>query len=113
MRSVIRIGQYRPLSGSSFIPTPKTLAGKHAIINVFNPDDEMCFAWAVLSALYPTSQHTGRLSKYRSYLNSIDLTGIKFPTPVNLVGWFEKNNPNISVNVYVLGKDENEIIPNM
>jgi hypothetical protein len=43
LRFVIRIEQYRPLAGSSFIPTPASLITKHAIINVYNPDDNMCF----------------------------------------------------------------------
>jgi hypothetical protein len=91
------------------VPTPKLLAGKHALVNVFNQDDT-CFAWAVLSALHPT-HHAQRVLNYRRYLNSIDLTGIKFPTPINQVGRFERNNPTISINVYVLRKNEKEIIP--
>jgi hypothetical protein len=56
LRFVVRIGQYRPLVGSSFIPTPASLVTKHAVINVYNPDDSMCFVWAVLSALYPVRE---------------------------------------------------------
>ena len=99
LRFVIRIGQYRPLVGSSFVPTPKSLMAKRALINVYNPDDNMCFAWAVLSALYPSEKHSERINKYRPHLNSINLTGMKFPVPVNQVSRFEKNNPTISVNV--------------
>jgi hypothetical protein len=109
LRFTIRIGQYRPMTGSSYIPTPKMLAGKHALVNVFNEDD-MCFAWAVLSASH-RAHDAQRVPNYRRYLNLIDLTGIKFPTPINQVGRFEKNNPTISINVYVLGKDEKEIMP--
>jgi hypothetical protein len=75
LRFVVRIGQYRPLAGSSFIPTPASLATKHVLINVYNPNDSMCFVWAVLSALYPCKKNAERVSKYRPYLNSIDLTG--------------------------------------
>jgi hypothetical protein len=110
LRFTIRIGQYRPMTGSSYIPTPKALATKRALINVFNQDD-MCFAWAVLSALHSPKYHAQKVFNYRKHLNSIDLTGIKFPTPINQVGRFEKNNPTLSINVYVLGKDEKEIIP--
>jgi hypothetical protein len=79
--------------------------------NVYNPDDSMCFVWAVLSALHPADKHTERITKCRSYLNSIDLTGLKFPVSVNQIARFEKNNPTISINVYILGKDGREIIP--
>ena len=90
LRFVIRIGQYMPLAGSSFIPTPKVLMAKQALINVYNPNDNMCFAWAVLSALYPCKENAERVSKYRPHLNSIDVTGLKFPTPVNQVAKFEE-----------------------
>jgi hypothetical protein len=56
-------------------------------------------------------KHAERISKYRPYLNSIDLTGLKYPVPVNQIARFEKNNPTISINVYTLGKDGLEIIP--
>ena len=111
LKFVIRVGQFRPLVGSSFIPTPKSLVAKRAIINVFNPDDNMCFAWAVLSCLFPAEKNTDRIAKYRPHLNAINLTGLKFPVLVNQVSRFENNNPNISVNVYVFGKDEREVIP--
>ena len=109
LRFIIHIGEYRPFAGSSFIPTPKSLAVKKAIINVYNIDDDKCFAWAVLSALYPCEHHAERLSKYLPYFNSINLSGIKFPTPINQINRFEKNNPSISINVYTFEK--NEIIP--
>jgi hypothetical protein len=52
LRFVVHIGEYRPRVGSSFIPTRASLVAKHALINVYNPKDSMCFVWAVLSALY-------------------------------------------------------------
>jgi hypothetical protein len=111
LRFVIRIGQYQPLVGSSLIPTPASLVAKRALISVYNPDDDMCFAWSVLSALYPCKENAERISKYRPYLNSIDLTGLTYPVPVIQIAKFEKNNPTISINVYTLGKDGLEIIP--
>jgi hypothetical protein len=113
LRFVIRIGQYRPLVGSSFIPTPASLMAKQALINVYNPDDSMCFVWAVLSALYPAEKHTERISKYRPHLNSIDLTGLTFPVPVNRIARFEKNNPTISINVYALGRTKKKLFPSL
>jgi hypothetical protein len=111
LRFVVRIGQYRPLVGSSFIPTLASLVAKQTLINVYNPYDNMCFVWAILSALYPCKKNAERISKYRPHLNSIDLTGLTFPVPVNRVARFEKNNSAIYVNVYALGKDGREIIP--
>ena len=50
----IVVTRYRPLAASSYIPTPKSIAKKLAVINVRN-DDQRCFEWALLSALYPPS----------------------------------------------------------
>ena len=62
--------------------------------------------------MYPVTDNAKRVTKYRPHLNSIDLTGINFPTPVNQIGRFEENNPTISINIYVLGeKDDMEVIP--
>jgi hypothetical protein len=77
LRFVIRIGQYSPLVGLSFIPTSSSLMPKHALINVFNPNDSMCFAWAVLSALHSVGEHAHRIWKYRPHLKSIDLSGLE------------------------------------
>ena len=71
----------------------------------------MCFAWAVLSALYSAKKNPKRLSIYSPYLNSIDLTGLAFPVPVYQLTRFERNNPTISINVFSLGDDERELIP--
>jgi hypothetical protein len=111
LRFVIRIGQYRPLVGSSFIPTPASLMAKPTLINVDDPDDSMCFAWAILSALFPVENHTKRISKYRPHLNSIDLTGLNYPVPINRIARFKKNNPTISINFTLLGKTKKNLFP--
>jgi hypothetical protein len=41
LRFVIRIGQWTPLVGLSFVPTPKSLMAMHAVVNVHNPDDNV------------------------------------------------------------------------
>jgi hypothetical protein len=110
LRFVIRVGQYRPLVGSSFIPRPPSLVPKQALVTVHNSSDQICFAWVVLSALHPCKLHTERISKYRPHLNSIDLSGIQFPTPVHQTSRFEKNNPTVSINMYALGDDKKEFI---
>ena len=99
---------YRPTQGSSYVETPKYLANKKAVINVQNPDDEMCFAWAVLSSMHTGSRNPQRLSNYRPYLNELNLKGLQFPLKVSDVPKFEKLNPQISVNVNAF---ENEPVP--
>jgi hypothetical protein len=74
----IHVAQYRPLAGSSYIETPTSLIGKRAVVNVQNFDNE-CFRWAILSALYPVSQHANRVSQYARYINEVNWDGLRFP----------------------------------
>ena len=99
-RFVISIGKYRPLHGSnsSFVPTPKFIANKHCTVNVKN-DDELCFMWAVLSALYPSKINQNNVYSYSKYRNVLNLEGLKFPLQVKDIPKFERQNPNIAVNV--------------
>jgi len=53
---VLVITQYRPLSGSTYVPTPSSIAKKKAVINVKNADNR-CFEWAILSCLYPVKNN--------------------------------------------------------
>jgi len=49
-RFVVSVLRYRPLHGSTYIPTPAFFAAKHCVINVQNRDSK-CFLWSVLSTL--------------------------------------------------------------
>lgn len=106
----ININEYNVHRGSSFIPTPKFLQVKRAIVNVIN-HDELCFVWAILSALYPANTHPERVSKYTGFLNQINVGSLEFPMPVSQIGKFEELNPLISVNVYMFDDEKNTIYP--
>ena len=47
----LHTANYEPLEGCSYIPLPKYLAAKKAIINLKNENDD-CFKWAITRALY-------------------------------------------------------------
>jgi len=98
---VLVITQYRPLSGSSYIPTPPSIAKKKAVINVMNHDNR-CFEWAILSCLYPLEDNPHRVTKYIQYENTLKFDGIAFPVQPKDIPKFEKQNPSISVNVVSL-----------
>ena len=53
---------YRPLRGNTWIPLPKELADKKAIINMKNKDNE-CFKWCVLRKLNPKDDNAERVDK--------------------------------------------------
>ena len=49
--------KYEPFGGSSYIPLPRFLAGKKAIINLRNGDDE-CFKWVITRTLNPVEKNS-------------------------------------------------------
>lgn len=85
-------------TGSSYIKLPRQLR-KGAVINVKNRDNQ-CFKWAVLSALFPAAKNAERIQKYKKFEKKLNFDGIKFPVKLSDIHRFEKNNRNISVNVY-------------
>lgn len=105
---LIQVNRYDPIRGSSYIPLPKYLKEKKAIINVKNRDN-MCFKWAVLSAIYPATNNSNRLSCYTMHTNKLKFEGIEFPLKVNHIGKFEKLNPEISINVYMFDAKEKKV----
>jgi len=60
---IICITKFRPMHGSSYFEAPEFIKNKKCIINVKN-DDQKCFKWSVLAALYPQKVHPDRVSKY-------------------------------------------------
>jgi len=78
-RFAISVLRYRPLHGSTHIPTPAFLAAKHCIVNVKNFDDSKCFLWSVLSALFEPKVNKERLSNYTSYESTLGMTEINYP----------------------------------
>ena len=95
------ITQFNPLSGSSYIPTPPSIAKKKAVSNIKNAD-QFCFQWAILSCLYPPKNNPCRVSNYHQYHTTLNFEDISFPVKVQDIPKFEKINPEISVNVISL-----------
>jgi hypothetical protein len=59
----VNINRYDPLKigFSTFVTVPNFILKKHAAINVEN-DDNFCFLWSVVSALYPAKKNANRIS---------------------------------------------------
>ncbi|XP_057308440.1 uncharacterized protein LOC130646281 [Hydractinia symbiolongicarpus] len=95
--------------GLSYIETQKWIATKKAIINPNNNDEE-CFRWALVAALHheDIAKDPQRISKLRPYIDRYNWQGIEFPTSIKDINKFERNNPDIAVNVlYVTGRSFN------
>ena len=108
----LHISRYTPISGSSFIPTPKHLASKKAIVNVNNrkENDEKCFLWSVLAHLFPVEKDANRVKKYKKHLDTIKYGDINMPMKLKDIDKFEKLN-NLIINVYGCTKNGKEIWP--
>ena len=93
-----------PLRGSTFIPLPRKIASKKAVINIKN-DDDQCFKWSVTRALNPVDVHPERITKeLKDQSERLDWSGLKFPVDLNQIAIFEKFNPSISINVFGFDK---------
>ena len=107
----ITFAPYRPAQGTSFIPTPREIALKKAIINIQNLYSEKCFIYSVLAALHPVDhkQRPSRTCHYSRYLNELNTDGLSFPLPVKDVPKFEKQNSDIAVSIVTY--EDRELIP--
>ena len=69
--------EYVPLRGDTWIPLPKELPNKKAIINMKNEDNK-CFLWCVLRSLNPKEHNTEILDK-KLKENTLNMEGIEYP----------------------------------
>ena len=100
--------RFNPLRGETWIPLPKELANKKAIINVKNKDK--CFLWWVLRALNPKADNTERVDKeLKTKENTLNMEGIEYPVSLKDLGKFEKQN--LSVSITLFGYDGKSIYP--
>ena len=92
--------EWVPLRGSSYIELPKEFKDKNAIINMKN-EDNRCFIWCVLRALYPVKSGKNRIDKtLKSKIETLNTTGIEYPVSLPDIKKFECLNSNISITVF-------------
>ena len=100
---------YNPLRGETWVPLPKELANKKAIINPKNEDNK-CFLWCVLRALNPKDNHQEKIDKeLKKTENTLNMDGIEYPVRLEDIDKFEKQNPSISITVF--GYEEKSVYP--
>lgn len=96
----MNVNQFNPLRGTSYIDLPTDIRLKKAVINVKNADN-LCFKWALLSALYPARKNCDRVTSYSLHSNKLKFDGVSFPVKLTDIHKVEKLN-NISINVFGL-----------
>ena len=103
---VLHTTKWEPIYGSSYIPLDPYIANKKAIINMKNEDDK-CFMWCVLRALYPKNDHPERIDKdLKSKQDIINMKDIHYPVSLKAIDHFEHLNPNISISVLGYNKED-------
>ena len=92
------------MRGSSYLPLPKFIVNKKAVINPQNGDGE-CFKWAIIAAENVGMKDPQRVLNLRNFNDNYDWFELEFPVSIKDTGKFEVKN-GISVNVLGLeGKD--------
>ena len=96
----IHLGNFKPLGASSYIPLPKKIRDKKAVINMKN-DDDQCFKWCISRALHFVKDHPERITKeLKEFSERLNWDGLIFPVDLKQIKIFEKLNPLLSINVF-------------
>ena len=103
----ININKFKPNRGSSYIATPAALVGNNFLPKIRNNDNK-CFAYSVLGAMFPEKEHKQRQNKYKPSLHKLNLDNNELPMFLRDVPKFEKQN-NIGINVF--GFEKKKILP--
>ena len=102
----LHTSKWNPINAGSYIDLPEALKNKKAIINMKNEDEE-CFKWCVLRALYPKDTNPDRIDKnLKSKQDNINMKGIRYPVNFRDIDRFESQNPEISITILGYNKDE-------
>ena len=103
---VLHTTRWDPINAGSYIELPAALKNKKAIINIKN-QDEKCFKWCVLRALYPKDKNAERVDNdLKSKEDTLNMKGIQYPVSFRGIDRFESQNTNISISVLGYNKEE-------
>ena len=105
----LALWQLDPLRGSAYIPLPRWIQTRRAVVNVTGTGDG-CFKWAILAGMHPVDVHADRRGKYVEDMGSYNFSSLPFPTPIQSIGLFALRK-NMSINVYGVYDDKEVIYP--
>jgi len=114
VRFVLVINTYRPLHGSTYLPTPDWLVRKHCIINVNNKQDNKCFIWSILAALYPApDRNTSLLSHYVKHQSAVNMAGLDYPVSTKQIPILRTTTPKFQLMCSPSTKTRNRFASNI
>lgn len=111
---VLRVARTRPLKGgcTSTHPLPAYIRRKHACKTI-ECHDNKCFLYSVVASLY-FGGNRRRVSSslvYSKYISLLNTKGIDCPIYLGQISRFEKQNKQVSINVYGTGEKINTVYP--
>ncbi|XP_047035542.1 uncharacterized protein LOC124641502 isoform X1 [Helicoverpa zea] len=99
----ININKYSPMRGGSYLELPSVIKNTKSCINIKN-NDKYCLLWSIVASLYPARSNVCRTASYPHFSEVLNIEGIAFPPTINDLKLLEKQNPDLSINVYGLDK---------
>lgn len=98
---LLNTNKYTPLGGSSYIPLPAYIENKKATINVQNEDDK-CFKYSLLAKFVNPNHRLIVGTNYANVEDRYNFSKMSYPVAYKDIHKFEKENPGVSINVYIL-----------
>ncbi|XP_026746584.1 uncharacterized protein LOC113507863, partial [Trichoplusia ni] len=99
----ININKYCPMRGGTYLELPDVIKNTKSCLNIHN-NDEYCFLWCVVAALFPAKNNVCRVNSYPHFSTVLNTRGISFPPSHKDIKLFEKNNCDLSINIYGFDK---------
>ena len=102
--------KYNPTRAGKYIHLPKWISLKKACINIKNKDDK-CFQYAIQCGYHKIYEksHSENFYHYKKIEDCLNF-GINFPANNNDIDRFEELNHNVSVNVFEVDEEQEQIV---
>ena len=104
----IKISNYEPLAGSSYMNLPSKSNNSMKGLIYFKNEDDECFKWCHVRFINPQNKNSERIKKEdKKIASTLDYRGINFPMKA---GDYEIVEERFNINVNVFGY-ENKVFP--
>ena len=103
--------KYNPTRAGKYINLPKWISLKKACINIKNKD-EKCFKYAIQCGYHKIFEksHSENFYHYKKIEDGLNFDGVTFPANNNDIDKFEELNHNVSVNVFEVDEEQEQIV---
>ena len=103
--------KYNPTRAGKYINLPKWISLKKACINIKNKD-ETCFKYAIQCGYHKIYEksHPENFYHYKKIEDCLNFDDISFPANNNDIDKFEELNQNVSVNVFEVDDEQEQIV---